>query len=586
MRKRRIVFLALAILFMLFVIMGRLMQLQLFATEHFSSRNINLIYESVKQRSHEILINDGRGDFLDASGQPLSYEEKTVLVLFPFLKNIDWDKASLAEIMRISESEISSLIEEADKPFIYGQLTSYEAEQVRTLNIPGVIAISKEFPSTNNSAAQLLGLTGENKDEFQKRYPDKKGNTSMKIGITGLQESFDPFLIPENPSKLIFHVDGKGAPLFGIDVKLTGENNPFYPLRVKTTIERNIQDRLEQLLDYHNIVNGGALLLNIETNSIIASASRPTINESAPFSDDGTKNKMFEQHIPGSVFKTVVAAGAIEEELIKDDEVFNCSLDIRGEQAERDLGELKLDESFSRSCNLTFAELAKRLQKEDPNMLEKYASELGLIGNISWKKDLFHYENFKQFSHHQGRIFTEESSRKDLNYVGQTGIGQHEVRVSPLHVANMLATIARGGEMNAIKVASEIQYGDGSIMYKFPDIKVKDSKISPSTFMQLQSLLRHVVSDNEGTGRYFQDLPFEIAGKSGTGETGIFKDEEQLHNKWFAGYFPFKSPKYALVVVNLGVPINEGGVNLLFADIVNMIYEESHDAVEASKPIQ
>lgn len=77
--------------------------------------------------------------------------------------------------------------------------------------------------------------------------------------------------------------------------------------------------------------------------------------------------------------------------------------------------------------------------------------------------------------------------------------------------------------------------------------------------MQLQQLLRKVVTAQNGTGNVFQTLAYEVAGKSGTAETAREKDGEQLHHKWFAGYFPFNNPKYALVVVNLDVPSDEGG---------------------------
>jgi cell division protein FtsI/penicillin-binding protein 2 len=95
--------------------------------------------------------------------------------------------------------------------------------------------------------------------------------------------------------------------------------------------------------------------------------------------------------------------------------------------------------------------------------------------------------------------------------------------------------------------------------------------------MRLQKLLRDVVLNPNGTGRWFQNLPYEVAGKSGTAETGKYVDGKQLHNKWFAGYFPFKNPKYALVAVNLDVLDTEGGVNLLFADMVKMLYEKDKE---------
>ncbi|MCR2820481.1 peptidoglycan D,D-transpeptidase FtsI family protein [Lederbergia panacisoli] len=579
MRRRRIRFLSAVIIVLMLVLFIRLMEVQLFFTENYSKHRVNLLNESVKQRTQEVLIDDGRGHFLDNEGYPLSYDEKTVLVLFPFLKNIQWDKNQLATIMNIRKEEIDRILNNVKKPLIYGEISPIQAKEITKLNIPGLYAIQKKYPPANNIASQLIGVIGENSEEFWKRYPDKKSMGSLKIGVTGMQKSFDEFLIADNPSKLIFHVDGVGAPLFGIDVKYSGQSNPYYPLMVKTTIDSPFQDGIESLLDKHKIIKGGALLLDIETGNILASASRPLLNRDNPFSDDGAANMMLEQHIPGSVFKTVVAAAALDEGLVDNDEQFNCSLTIRDELAERDLGMLPLDESFSRSCNKTFAELAVRSMEKSPNLLEKYAEQLGLTGFSGWQDDVFYVKNFKQFTQATGRIFTSDESRKDQNYVGQTGIGQHEVRVSPLSVANMMATIARGGQKKAIRAATEIQYADGGVLFQFPEQKSRGDHISTSTAMKLQSLLRKVVTDDEGTGRFFQNLPYEIAGKSGTAETGVEKDGVQLHNKWFAGYFPFQQPKYALVVVNLDVPGDQGGINPLFADIVTMVFEKTNHAL-------
>jgi penicillin-binding protein 4B len=82
------------------------------------------------------------------------------------------------------------------------------------------------------------------------------------------------------------------------------------------------------------------------------------------------------------------------------------------------------------------------------------------------------------------------------------------------------------------------------------------------------------VTHEEGTGRRFQTLPYEVAGKSGTAETGkITSHDEELINKWFAGFFPADSPKYALVVVELEQTSNKAVTNDVFYDVVKRIYE-------------
>lgn len=76
---------------------------------------------------------------------------------------------------------------------------------------------------------------------------------------------------------------------------------------------------------------GGLILLDIDTNSIIASVSRPEMNESNPYGNDGAKNYMLTAQIPGSVFKTVIAAAAIDAQLVPQNRTFDCSRTIHGE---------------------------------------------------------------------------------------------------------------------------------------------------------------------------------------------------------------------------------------------------------------
>jgi cell division protein FtsI/penicillin-binding protein 2 len=236
---------------------------------------------------------------------------------------------------------------------------------------------------------------------------------------------------------------------------------------------------------------------------------------------------------------------------------------------------LNFSDSFARSCNHTFGELAKELQKIDPRTLEDYATKLSLIGSVGWKGDVYHTSEFKQFANEDnGRIFLSEEERKDTNFIAMSGIGQHEVRATPIAVANMMATIARGGKKEMVRAASKIEYKNGTTMIDFTEKSLIGDTISPYTAMKLQKLLRGVVLNPNGTGRWFQDLPYEVAGKTGTAETGKYVDGQQLYNKWFAGYFPYQNPKYALVAVNLDVVDNDGGVNTLFADMVKMLSEK------------
>ncbi len=368
MLQKRILFITVLIFMMMAGLLGRLMQIQLFQAENFSENNVNLIKESVRQRTHELILDDGRGQFLDRNGNPLSFEEKSVLVIFPFIKNMDWNSSEVAKILNISHRDLINQVEASKEPVLAGGkdpllLTEQQAENINQLQIPGVFAVKKKILPEHPPAGQFIGIYGENEEIFKTRYPDKDWRNKA-VGLSGLEKTFDEFLQAESETKFVYHVDGVGNPLFGIDVKYAGQANPFFPLEAKTTIDQSLQKEIEALLDEHHIQKGGAILLDVKTNDILAVASRPHINSKDPFLDEGSKNMMFKQLIPGSVFKTVVAAAAIEEGIVEEKDQFRCDLDIRGNPAERNLGRLNFEESFARSCNRTFAELAGSLWKK------------------------------------------------------------------------------------------------------------------------------------------------------------------------------------------------------------------------------
>lgn len=577
--RKRIFFTAWCIFAFIIVFIVRLAEIQLFDTESFSKYEVNLIEESVNQRTQQVLIDDGRGQFVDRNGQPIRKKYVPTLVLFPFLKNYDWPIEQLLEIVDVPKQKIELLLNSAKEPVLLNKETGVEItegviESINNLKIPGVFGVYMETKSSSIRPSHLIGITSSDKRLLEHAYPErKKFPNNAKLGVLGLEQVFDEFLQPEAETKLMYHVDGVGRPLFGVNVKYIADANPFYPISIKTTIDLKIQKIAEDIVDRHKLSKGGLILLDIETNEVLALVSRPSLNRN----DVKTyKNYMFETIFPGSVFKTVVAAAAIEENLIKPNQTFNCDLNLYGkseENLEKRYGNLNFEESFAKSCNYTFATLAQQLMENNENSLEEYAEKLGLTNLVGWKGQVYHYDEFRQIPDEQkGIIWAKEEYKKDINFVNQTSIGQKDVKVSPLAVANMMATIARGGEKREVKVTSSILYKNGTTMFDFEDHKLKGETISPYTAQKLQTILRQVVEHEEGTGRRFQSLPYDVAGKSGTAETGKKAGDENLYNKWFAGYFPFEKPKYALVVVEMDKESNEAVTNAVFYDVVNALY--------------
>jgi len=583
MRKKRIFLMALAIQLGIFFLVVRLMDIQLINTESFSKKNVNLIEASVTQRTQEIVLDSGRGTFVDRNGEPLTHEYVPSLVLFPFLKNAEWPVEKLASILNIPAYTIEQKLEKTNKPFILTindvplRLTSTQVEQINKLNIPGVFAVEKQYPVEAEYAKHLIGLTRENPELLRSRYPDKLYlSARTKIGISGLEAAFDEFLLPDGETKLLYHVDGGGGPLFGLQVKYNEPANPFFPVTVETTLHRGIQDMAQRVVEKHGLKKGGLVLLDIETNGILAMISVPNIDSRNPYGDKDAQNHMLLPQFPGSIFKTVIAAAAIEKGIVSLNRVFNCDQTIDGRPDEKHrYGMLNFVESFARSCNNTFGTLGKELIEQDKEVIEEYAKKLGLYPLVGWKGKVYHFEQFKQLPEEkEGIIWHDERDKHVPLAVAQTAIGQKDVRVTPLAVANMMATIARGGKAKQVQAVSKVLYKNGTTFFTFSEQKLFDGSISASTSLELQKLLENVVNDEEGTGRRFQSLPYKVAGKSGTAETGKeTENNEKIINKWFAGYFPAEAPKYALVVVELDRVSGKSVTNDVFYDVVKGIYE-------------
>lgn len=556
----------------LLLLIWRLVDIQLISTESFSKHNINLIDESVRQRTHSFTINEGRGLLLDRNGEMISAEVKPAVILFPFIKDQSQSIQKVAAILGKKPYQIKQVLKQHEEPFVIAdekdQITQEKMEEVNRLKLPGVYAHYISRKGSSDFARSLLGVTGQSPELIKKNYGDKldKGLVTIKtkIGKTGLQQAFDPFLISEGETKLIYHVDRSGSPLFGLDVKYLAPSNPYYPVSVKTTVDSGLQSILESAVKRNHIRRGGAVLLDVTTNELLGMVS-------ATHETGGglTRNEMLTRHAPGSVFKIVTAAAAIDHLDLQKPRNYDCDLNIDGKPAKHKLGSLDFTQSFAQSCNRTFGVLANELMAKDKHTIDEYAKKLGLLGRSGWEGKVYHYPDFKQFPEEvAGRIWGDKYDKNQQLAISQTAIGQKNVQVSPLTVANMMASIARGGKVKKVKAATEILYKNGNTLLSFPDQTNKE-KITSYTATRLQMLLRDVVKEPSGTGRALQELPVPVAGKSGTAEKG----GSQSVNKWFAGYFPANEPKYALVVVDLNYKGTENTVISAYSDIVKQIYK-------------
>ncbi|MBM7554677.1 peptidoglycan D,D-transpeptidase FtsI family protein [Thalassobacillus pellis] len=570
MKKNRVIIYVIILLIGFSCLIYRLVDIQLMNTERFGTEKVNLLSESVAQRASQITVSDGRGKIIDRYGTELNMKSNLDVVLFPFVKDVSGIRNVMLDTLQISSEEWEGWFDKAEEPFYlterWEQVDESLYEKLQSYHLPGVVPVERQTPVKTEPASHLIGLTGSSKKGFQKRYPDEDFSAVRPYGISGLEAAFDTFLTGEGKKILQYHIDALGNPLLGLNMRVQGEKSSFYPLSVKTTLDSKLQKKIESIIDQSTLKEGGMVLLDIKTREILAMVSRPAISYGSLYDENKSlRNRMLSSHIPGSIFKIVSAAAAIENYPQALLETYNCDNNVYGtDEAERKLGQLTFEESFAESCNFAFAEIGRKLQKLDPEIIADYASKLGLLDYAGWSGEVFKHQDFQQLPEEEkGNVWGDKSDRFVAKAISQTAIGQKNVRISPLAAANLMATIANDGMSKQVKAVNSFTYKNGTTLFEFKNEATQ--QISPLTAKKLQQLLAEVVET--GTGKSLQGL--SIAGKSGTAEIG----KPGTCHYWFAGYFPVNEPKYAMVVADLFQSPADQANYLLFKELTKVITE-------------
>ncbi|MGE5454323.1 MAG: penicillin-binding transpeptidase domain-containing protein, partial [Methylocystaceae bacterium] len=241
-------------------------------------------------------------------------------------------------------------------------------------------------------------------------------------------------------------------------------------------------------------------------------------------------NRALLPYHPGSLFKVVVAAAVLENHLIDETHLYRCpgyytfpsGVTISCWKKEGH-GLLSFDQGLALSCNSTFIQIG---QLAGRNRILQEAERLHLTDN-----QITGFDHLEQ----NGLLQVEPGGPALANAC----LGQQGVMMTPLRMANMMATVADNGWWRPPRLVLEKRQGDRPIaLYRQPPAR---QVISSTTSQRLQKMLRSVV--DEGTGKRAQGL-WPTAGKTASSEaTG-----DILHT-WFAGYVPADEPRIAIAVL-------------------------------------
>ncbi len=521
-RRRRGTALAVAFAMVAVVLGVRLADLQLFRSDAY-------VEYGQQQRTKTVKLTADRGRILDRNGVELSVSvpQWTVWADPSQVDDPAAAAAALAPVLKRDEGLLLELLSEPDQhAYLARQVPDAISRAVAELDLEGVYQL--EESARFNPAGDRLGRAVVGVVDVD------------QVGISGLEYQYDG-LLGGIPGELVLESshDGRTIPTGARHIKPAQPGADLY-----STIDRSLQFEAERALmrqiEEVEASSGSVIIMVPDTGEILAMASVGRDAEGNPVSLSENRAVTW-AYEPGSVMKSVVLSGVIEEGLGAPSHVreVNHWLHLYDQEftdhTEYGTALYSMEEILARSSNTGTVEWALVLGS---TRLAAYMSRYGL-GSVT------------------GLGFKGESSGLVPDLLSWNGtdvasfaLGQG-ILATPLQVLMVYNTLATGG----LRVAPTLVYSAvGADGREIPVERAEPVRVvSYSTASQMTDMLVTVV--REGTGRNAQVDGYTVAGKTGTGQKvlsdGNYEDEEGLrrYTATFAGFFPAEDPQLSMIVV-------------------------------------
>ena len=470
-------------------------------------------YEEVAARQQQITLEgiDKRGTIYDRGGKPLTGVGEEYIYL---LRKDKMDGEAKKLLAAMGTRKLSERSERYDL-YCCSAYHKEETEQLQDGYGAFVMRTPKRY-ADEQTAVHVIGYVSGRDGE----------------GVSGLEENFDDWLSQRD--KVVYAVaDGANYIIPGFGIR----NSTDRDCGLVTTLDAEIQREAEKILARQDF-SGAVVVAEVRTGEVLACASSPVFdpNRIKNYLNSSKKEllNLASQGLfaPGSVFKIVVTAAALEQGAADENTTFFCRgyEEIGGIRIKCSTGgaaghgEITLRDAFKKSCNCAFIQLGQKTGAE--NVLEE-ARRLGLdqktLTGISGEKT--------------GRL--PKSSEVMGAGAANLSIGQGELLVTPLGICRMTQIIANGGKSAGFKlVRGTVENG---VLTPFSG---KDEKRLMS--QKTSELLRSFMIDTVASGTASNISDVSAGGKTGSAEA-TEEGEEVVHG-WFTGFLPAKDPRYVITV--------------------------------------
>jgi penicillin-binding protein 2 len=432
-------------------------------------------------------------------------------------------------------------------------------------------------------AGHVIGYTGRTSGSQTKALQNNDLLWPDSEGREGLEQTFDDQLRGKaGELNLIFDKAGK----------LTGQRIAVQPqpgYSVVTTLDAEIQRLAEQILK-KRCKRGALVVVDPHTGEILALASWPMIdpNDFVPsISEDKFQKLNGDPNIPllprayrsaypaGSTFKVFMGVAGFESHTIEPDDEFECpsALTIGNmvfhNWKRDDAGSLNFRDALTQSCNTWFYQLGLKL---GASRMVNWAQRLGLGKRTGI---LLNGEA-------EGRIPTDEYMQATYQRHFSSGdlanlaIGQGDILISPLQMAQAMATVSNGGTLYQTHIVRQVQTLNNEVIYSYGPRPKDILHLGAVTREELRQAMLGVVNSRNGTAGSAAVNGVKVAGKTGTAQWGPKRKERTA--AWFAGFAPADNSQYAFAALYEGAPGEyvHGGTQAapMIGDLLRVLFKD------------
>ena len=547
----------------------------------------NARYEglALDNQLRQTTITASRGTIFDTNGKILAVSAPVENVFIsPFeIERYDQDAAAIADglsgILGVPRDEIMEKMARTASQYqiIKHRVESEEARLVREFihsnGIRGVYLepASKRYYPNNSLAGQIIGFVGTD-------------NT----GLYGLEQMYEDYLTGAN-GRIVQLKNARGAslmfPEYGDYYGARNGNN--ITLTIDASIQYYVEKHLEQAIEDYDVLNGAmCIAMNVRTGAILAIANYPNYDpndyqrlgeremERLGLIEDeeayllAFRDAQFRQwrnralsdaYEPGSVFKIITLAMALEENIATPDSLFDCrgSIDIVGREDPLHCwnrwghGTQDLNHAIQNSCNIACVELGLRLGAQT------FYSYIDAFG-------LFDQTGLDPSAEGRSQWWSESVffNRNNQSQLASATFGQ-TFKVTPIQMITAVAATVNGGYLMQPYIVRQVTDSEGNII-EVNEPTVVRQVISSETSAIMRSMLEDVVS--VGTGKNAQVRGYRVGGKTGTSENTeqIAAGEENAPKNYivsFIGFAPADDPEIIILLL-LDTPSHATGLNI------------------------